>query len=150
MFRLPPQISNPNPTPGNWMSGRSELMNWIRGVLRWAAMIALVGLVLLAILLVAGGPSLMPNLLQSIAQPFGGGQVIIQAHELPGGFYCLGDTLIWAPNGLLVYGTVPESLQPCRPSANPLAGSWKGKNYVIETQGGWIWNPRMGKTLEGQ
>ncbi len=110
---------------------------------------ALLGLgALLAVLAAAGMAHqtgidrMAANALSGVSRPRA---VLTQKHEMPAGFYCLNDTLIYAPRGLVVYGTVPASLSPCSPSANPLAGAEGGKNYLIETQGGWVWNPRMGE-----
>lgn len=57
------------------------------------------------------------------------------------GFFCLGEVLISAPDGLEVYGSVPQALRECSPRAQPLAGASPEGNYVLNPRGGWIYLP---------
>lgn len=57
------------------------------------------------------------------------------------GFFCLGEVLISAPDGLEVYGSVPRGLRECSPRPQPLAGASPEGNYVLNPRGGWIYLP---------
>lgn len=60
------------------------------------------------------------------------------------GFFCLKDMLIYAPNGLEVYGRPPEALRECSPSPQPIAGSERGVNFLLRPveMKGWTWRPQ--------
>lgn len=58
-------------------------------------------------------------------------------------FFCLGDTLIYAPNGLEVFGVPPKALHECTPSLNPIGGSEAGANFLLRPLQGWNWSPQM-------
>lgn len=57
------------------------------------------------------------------------------------GFFCLGHALIYAPDGLEVFGSRPDGLHECSPDQSPLAGSWRGRNFLIRPIKGWHWEP---------